>query len=142
MTLADRQAELVRSLVAGEPDPDGFDEARLDAARKALLRKRAGEVRKMWPRLAASYGHDWVPRFSQWAAGRRPQGAFRDGWEFCREHPPEGAAAIEYLVHDMRMRRSFGIRASHGVVVFKLIRRVRVIPLPAWISGWRGGSTS
>ena len=56
-TLAARQAALVAALVAGAPDPPGFDPARLAAARRALLRKRAGEAAKHWPVLAASLGH-------------------------------------------------------------------------------------
>ena len=55
-TLAGRQAELVAALVAGAPDPAGFDRDRLAAARRALVRKRAGEAAKQWPLLAAIAG--------------------------------------------------------------------------------------
>ena len=67
-TLAERQAALVAALVAGAPDPPGFDPARLAAARRALLRKRAGEAAKHWPVLAASLGPRWStssPRSTQ-----------------------------------------------------------------------------
>ncbi|MGW5144987.1 hypothetical protein [Rhodococcus koreensis] len=40
--LADRQAALVRALVASGEPPEGFDRDALDAASKALLRKRSG----------------------------------------------------------------------------------------------------
>ncbi|MEU8189675.1 hypothetical protein AB0C00_20620, partial [Micromonospora carbonacea] len=47
--LAARQAELVAALVAGGPLPPGFVPAPVDAARRALLRKRAGDVARHWP---------------------------------------------------------------------------------------------
>jgi len=50
--LAARQAELV----AGGPVPSGFDPGRLAVARRAMLRKRAGEAAAAWPLLAASLG--------------------------------------------------------------------------------------
>jgi hypothetical protein len=40
--LADRQAALVRALVASGEPPEGFDRDALDTASKALLRKRSG----------------------------------------------------------------------------------------------------
>src|SRR2546430_544004 len=56
-TLVEQQTALVAALVAAGPDPAGFDPARLNAARQALLRKRAGEVATPWPRLALSAGN-------------------------------------------------------------------------------------
>jgi hypothetical protein len=47
--LAERQAALVAALVAGAPDPPGFDPVRLAATRRALLCKRAGEAAKTAP---------------------------------------------------------------------------------------------
>ncbi|HEY3506894.1 MAG TPA: hypothetical protein VGN37_29405 [Actinocatenispora sp.] len=96
--MAVRQAELVASLVAGAPVPDGFDPDDLAVARRALLRKRAGEVRHGWPLLASSYGADWPETFAAWAAGRPPAGALRDGWDLARQLAaagtlPERAAA-------------------------------------------------
>lgn len=128
MSLADRQSELVRTLVAGGQVPTGFDGALLAAARKALLRKRAGEVRRVWPCLAASYEDRWVPVFSAWADGRPSRGSLRDGHDFARAHPPTGQAAIELMVHDARMRRYPTIRVGHGVVVLQFAGRIRVIP--------------
>ncbi|QSE95824.1 hypothetical protein JWS13_25610 [Rhodococcus pseudokoreensis] len=40
--LADRQAALVRALVASGEPPEGFDRDALETASKALLRKRSG----------------------------------------------------------------------------------------------------
>ncbi|MCW0212923.1 MAG: hypothetical protein OJJ54_06165 [Pseudonocardia sp.] len=82
--LAARQAALVEALVAGGPDPAGFDPARLDATRKALLRKRAGETAKHWPLLAASHGNRWRATFAAHAAGHEGHGALRDGWDLAR----------------------------------------------------------
>ncbi|TQS44287.1 hypothetical protein [Cryptosporangium phraense] len=77
------QAALVAALVAGGPLPSGFDATRVDAARRALLRKRAGEVGKAWPLLAGSLGPAYLPRFVQWAAGRPPAGSYADGLAFA-----------------------------------------------------------
>lgn len=82
--LAARQAALVEALVAGGPDPAGFDAARLAATRKALLRKRAGETAKLWPLLAASHGDRWQATFAAHAEGREGVGALRDGWDLGR----------------------------------------------------------
>src|SRR5207302_1708618 len=83
-TLAERQAALVAALVAGAPDPAGFDPDRLAATRRALLRKRAGEAAKAWPVLAASFGDRWASTFTAHHASRQPGGALRDGWNLAR----------------------------------------------------------
>ncbi|MFI7605293.1 hypothetical protein ACIBTV_09220 [Micromonospora sp. NPDC049366] len=82
--LAARQAELVAALVAGGPDPAGFAPAPLAAARAALLRKRAGDVARHWPLLAAALGADWPATFATWAAARPTGGSLRDGWDLAR----------------------------------------------------------
>jgi hypothetical protein len=82
--LAAQQEALVAALVAGAPPPPGFDAVRLDAARTALLRKRAGEVRRTWPALAAQLGPQWTDAFAGWADGRPTHGALRDGFDFAR----------------------------------------------------------
>ena len=51
--LADEQAALVRALVGGGPVPGGFDAGRVAATSAALVRKRAREVARAWPVLAA-----------------------------------------------------------------------------------------
>jgi hypothetical protein len=79
--LAARQAELVAALVAGAPVPHGFDGARIDATRRALLRKRAGEAATAWPLLAASLGAEWTRVFAAHHTGREPSGALREGWD-------------------------------------------------------------
>lgn len=83
-TLAARQAELVTALVAAGPVPAGFDPDRLSAARRALLRKRAGEAAKAWPQLAASIGNEWPAVFARHRDGASPVGPLRDGWDVAR----------------------------------------------------------
>ncbi|MCO1654789.1 hypothetical protein [Pseudonocardia humida] len=106
--LAARQAELVAALVAGGPLPAGFDAVRVEAARRALLRKRAGEAAKAWPVLAAALGPDWVPAFAADRAGTEPAGGLRDGWDLARnlrrraELP--GAAAVELAAREAELR--------------------------------------
>lgn len=96
--LAQRQEELVRALVAGAAVPVGFDAGAVAATQTALLRKRAEDVARTWPRLAAAAGPgQWARVFSAWAAGRAPQGSLRDGWDFARADPPRDAAAVREL---------------------------------------------
>jgi hypothetical protein len=84
VSLADAQRALVEALVAGAEIPPGFDAAGVRAARAALCRKRAGEVARAWPFLAASFGDRWYAVFAEWALGRPPQGSLRDGWDLAR----------------------------------------------------------
>lgn len=99
-TLAARQAALVAALAAGAPPPPGFTPEPLAAARRALLRKRAGEVARNWPLLAAGLGPRWPEVFGRWAEGRPTAGAHRDGWDLARdlravgELPPLGAEEL------------------------------------------------
>jgi hypothetical protein len=94
VSLARRQEELVAALVAGAPVPPGFDPALVGAARQALLRKRAGEVARVWPMLAAcAAGHRWAAEFAAWAAGRPPRGSLRDGWDLARAWSAAGRLA-------------------------------------------------
>jgi hypothetical protein len=124
--MAERQAELVRCLVAGGPMPEGFDPARLEATRKALLRKRSGEVAKAWPQLAASYGDRWRETFMAWAEGKPPLGAQIDGYDFALEHPPAGAAAVELMVYEVGRRKAPAFQYRHGVLVINIAGKVRV----------------
>jgi hypothetical protein len=60
--LAAEQAALVRALVGGGPAPGGFDPERVRATAAALARKRAGEVARAWPGLAAELGPAFTER--------------------------------------------------------------------------------
>ncbi len=124
--LAQRQAELVRALVAGEAVPDGFDAGRIAAARKALLRKRARNVRRDWPHLATQYGDGWEQTFAAWADGRPALG----GYEFAKAHPPTTRAArIELLVYEA-CRRPLSIRIGHRALVVAVRGRA------VWVKLW------
>jgi hypothetical protein len=138
--LAAQQAALIQALVAGGPPPPGFDPARVDAIRAALLRKRSGEVAAVWPVLAATYGPQWNVDFGRWAAGRPPVGALRDGWDFARSRPSLSKPAAEELaVREVtwrydggsapRRRRTPAVRGCHGVLLVQAGGRVRRIAL-------------
>jgi hypothetical protein len=104
--LAERQEALVAALVAGAPDPAGFDPTRLAAARRALLRKRAGAAAREWPALAVSFGDSWAAAFTTHHQGREPTGALRDGWDLARARRAElsGDAAAELAEREALLR--------------------------------------
>lgn len=106
--LAARQVALVAALVAGAPLPAGFDPTTVGAARAALLRKRAGEVARHWPMLAAGLGDRWPVVFPDWAAGRPGRGSLRDGWDLARVLRLRGElpalAAEELAAREARFR--------------------------------------
>ncbi|CAM4422155.1 hypothetical protein NONI108955_26780 [Nocardia ninae] len=81
--LAERQAALVRALVAGSPVPDGFDTEAVAAAARALLRKRAGEVARRFPLLAHACGADFTARFIAWAADKPKTSTAADATAFA-----------------------------------------------------------
>ncbi|MCX5066191.1 hypothetical protein OOJ91_09900 [Micromonospora lupini] len=140
-TLAERQAELVAALVAGGPSPAGFAAGPLAAARAALLRKRAGEVARHWPLLAAGLGTAWPSTFADWAAERPTAGSLRDGWDLARALrerdalPPGGAE--ELTVRDAglrydgrrapRPRRLPAVARAGGAVAVQIAGRVRLV---------------
>ncbi|TCB98084.1 hypothetical protein E0H26_10925 [Micromonospora zingiberis] len=140
-SLAARQAELVAALVAGGPPPPGFAPAPLAAARAALLRKRAGEVARYWPLLAAGLGPNWPATFLDWATDRPTLGGLRDGWELARvlraRHalPALGAdelavreAAFRYDGHQPpRRRRLPAVGRAGTAVALQLAGRVRLL---------------
>ena len=127
--LAAAQRRLVECLVAGGPVPAGFDSVRVAVAARALLHKRAGEVARAWPRLAASLGADWPGVFMRWTDGRSPCGPWRDGWDLARANRDrlDRAALLELAQREARWsydgvgeprRRPLGVRRiPHGVVV-------------------------
>jgi hypothetical protein len=138
-SLADRQADLVAALTSGARVPDGFDSRLVEVARVALLRKRAGEVARAWPALAAAHGREWRQAFAAWAAARPTQGSFRDGWDMARSLgdaiPPD--AAEELAVREAawiydgasapRRRRFPAVRRRGGRVVVQIAGRVRTL---------------
>ena len=111
--LAAEQAALVRALVAGGPVPGGFDPDRVRATSTALAHKRACEIARAWPVLAAELGEDFGGRFLAFAAGRPPPvrgGALADGLAFARALARQGRlpgdARVEALAAAARLSRS------------------------------------
>lgn len=159
--LAARQAALVAALVAAAPLPDGFDPARVGAARAALLRKRAGEVARHWPMLVAGLGQRWPAVFHSWAAGRPGRGALRDGWDLARtlhlRGQLPGLAAEEFTFREARFRyhgddpprprRLPAVSHAGGAIAVQVAGRVcllrRAAPLTGTLTrrprGGRGG---
>ncbi|MFG2055990.1 hypothetical protein ACGFI9_18370 [Micromonospora sp. NPDC048930] len=140
-SLAARQAELVAALVAGGPLPPGFAPEPVEAARRALLRKRAGDVARHWPLLAAGLGAGWPATFASWAGDRPTNGSLRDGWDLARELrdrgalPPLGAeelvareAASRYDGRTTpRPRRLPAVARAGGAVAVQVAGRVRLL---------------
>lgn len=139
--LARRQAALVAALVAGGAIPPGFDQARVRAARDALLRKRAGEVAGTWPALRRHYGTQWTAAFGAFAADRPTRGKLRDGWDFARwtatrtRLSPDAAvelatreAAWRYDTNTApRRRRAPAVRRTPAALVLQLAGHVSII---------------
>ena len=104
------QAALVRALVAGGPVPEGFDPDRVRATAAALARKRAREVARAWPVLAADLGEAFTDRFVGFASGRplpATGGALADGLGFARAMARQGRlsgdARVEALLAAARL---------------------------------------
>ena len=141
-SLADRQAGLVAALTSRARVPEGFDARLVEIARVALLRKRAGEVAKQWPMLAA--GPQWPRVFLQWAAARPTQGSLRDGWDLARELAARGSlptmAGGELATREATMtydgssaprrRRGPALRRAAGSVVLQIAGTVRTVRSP------------
>ncbi|AYF76024.1 hypothetical protein D7D52_21735 [Nocardia yunnanensis] len=83
-TLAQRQAALVRALVAGDAAPAGFDAGDLAATAHGLLHKRAEEVRRRFPHLAHAVGADFTARYLEWARTRPKTTTVGDAAAFAR----------------------------------------------------------
>jgi len=140
-SLAERQAALVAALTSGAPVPPGFDSRLVEVARVALLRKRAGEVARQWPDLAAAFGPRWLREWSSWAAERPTQGSLRDGWDLARELAARGSlppgAGAELAAREAAMRydgrsaprprRLPAIRTAGGSVALQTRGRVRIV---------------
>ena len=140
-SLAERQAELVAALTGGAAVPPGFDARLVEAARVALLRKRAGEVARQWPDLVHALGAGWYRTWSAWAATRPTRGSLRDGWDLARELAARrelpAAAGAELAAQEAslfydgenppRPRRMPAVRGAAGSVVVQFAGRVRIL---------------
>ncbi|MGI5222393.1 hypothetical protein [Nocardia sp. CA-290969] len=107
--LAERQAALVRALVAGEPVPCGFDPDAVRTAADAILRKRARETAAHYPALAQATGPEFTALYIAWARGRPKGGTAADALGFARDHevpwPPQPPPAANRLSGLLRLRR-------------------------------------
>jgi hypothetical protein len=133
------QAELVAALTGVGPVPVGFDAGRLEIARKALLRKRSGEIARTWPLLASSLGDRFLPRFAEFAVHRPTSGSWRDGWDFARQLAATSAlpadARLELAERELvwrydgirppRRRRWPAVTAVNGRVLVQVGGRIR-----------------
>ena len=147
--LANRQAALVAALTSRAPVPEGFDPRLVEAARVALLRKRAGEVARQWPMLAAACGREWTREFARWADARPTNGSLRDGWDFARDRADglPAAAGAELAVREAawrydgrsapRARRGPALRRGGGSIAIQIAGRVRVLRRPGIVGGRR-----
>jgi len=131
----------VAALASGAPVPEGFDGRLVEAARVALLRKRAGEVARQWPLLAAAFGKRWTGEFARWAAARPTRGSLRDGWDLARDLAARDAlpalADEELATREAawrydgasapRPRRGPALRRAGGSVAVQIAGRVRVL---------------
>jgi len=130
-SLAERQAALVRALVAGGPNPEGFDPDRLAATSVGLRRKRARGVAHVWPTLRSL--PEFESRYADWAQGRTPGPAADDGAAFALSLGADlpGVVAVELAA----ARRRRWIRSRDGVVVRWF--GVRQLPVLRARSRWR-----
>ncbi|MFC5754009.1 hypothetical protein [Actinomadura rugatobispora] len=136
--LAAAQEALVRAIAAGGPLPPGFDPAGVAAAARSILYKRAGDVARTWPALAASYGTSWKETYAGWAAGRPTHGSIRDAWDFARQHAAElsAEAVRELALTEARWsydgngeprRRRAAVRRVPGGLAVQIMGRARLI---------------
>lgn len=122
-SLAARQGELVRALVADAPLPAGFDDLRTATARGTLLRKRMRGVERTWPGLARGMGRAFKPLFAAFAESHPMSGEGLydlDGrrfaeWLLARGAEPSDAGRLELF--RARLHSRFG---------------VALMPFPGW----------
>jgi len=138
--LAERQAQLLRSLIRGEDFPAGFAAEQAAAASLSLRRKRGPAVAAAWPALAQALGDAFEPRFDAFArrlAAPAVGGGLADGLAFVRDAltdvvlPDE--VRVELLLARARFRRGRGRgrvrgrRAFLGGIALREPRRLLVV---------------
>lgn len=110
--LAAAEAQLVRSLLAGGPMPEGFDAMRVRAASASLRHKRARAVARAWSDLARELGPRFADRFGDYVTrvpSPPPGGPLVDGWLFAQ---------------DLTRRGQLPAAAKGDLVAFDLTHRV------------------
>jgi hypothetical protein len=128
--------------------PGGFDPGRVAATSAALGRKRAREVARAWPVLAADLGEGFTGRFLADAARRPPPargGALADGLAFARALAREGRlppnARVEAMLAAARLSgRPARLAATLAGPPRRLVVTVRAPGLgERWLSVPLGG---
>lgn len=131
--LALAQTALLSALLAGTPDPEGFDRARLRVQSRALTAKRADVVAKVAPELPGILGPAYREAFLGYARHRPMGGGYRrDAMEFAaylldRGRPEDPAARRELR----RWRRERARRRPPSArPLARLVRALRQALLP------------
>ncbi|GHF30881.1 hypothetical protein GCM10010218_10250 [Streptomyces mashuensis] len=118
--LALAQHALLSSLVAGAPDPEGFDRRRLEVQRQALLTKRAAVVAKLDPELPRLLGEEYRELFLAYARPRPMTGGYhQDARDFVAHLLDAG------LPEDSRHRERLAAHAAAGHDDAGVLRRLR-----------------
>lgn len=140
--LARQQRAVVAAVTGTGAPPAGFAAERVEAARRALLVKRARTLRHVWPLLADSLGSDLVPLFAAYAARRPTRGVRADGHDFASWLAQQGRLPREAAIELARARVSWvfdpqmpplprtdrsAIERFPGGRVVRVGRRVRVV---------------
>ncbi|SFK92879.1 hypothetical protein SAMN05192584_110118 [Streptomyces pini] len=129
--LAAAQAALLGALVAGGPAPAGFDPARLEVQRRALVAKRAAVIAGIAPELPRILGERYRPAFAAYARGRPMTGGYRpDAMRFVT-HLLESDSALTRQQR-RRLRRWYRERSGRAPrgwgpagLLSRLLRRTR-----------------
>lgn len=136
---AERQAQLLRALVAGEGFPEGFAADKAAEASRSLRRKRGRIVAKAWPALVLELGERFDARFDAFArvaAAPASGGGVADGLAFVRTLEGTGRlgddARVELLFARARSARGAGTARARrgpflGAIVLREPRRLLVV---------------
>ena len=126
--LLHQQAELLRALVYRQRIPPEFDASRLQAAARAMARKRCHEAAKAWPALVHWLGEDFPRRFAAYAQiSPLPSegGPLADGWAFVNslawsERLPDEVRHARFVIGLRYAWRPKGLRPRRGPA-FKIL---------------------
>lgn len=118
--LAAMQSALAEALMGGDSVP-GFNPARVDLARRALIAKRRKSVARIIPSIVGELGTEFERLFDEFAMSSPPAESVSDALRFtdrlCFRHLAE-IAVREVVRLDLRSRRRFrGTRSAGGWVV-------------------------
>ena len=129
--LLDQQSKLLRALVCRQQIPPQFDASRVQAAARALTRKRCHDAAKAWPALVRWLGEDFSRRFDAYAQTSLlpPEGGpLADGWSFgnslARSEPlPIEVRQARFVVSLRYAWRPSGLRPRRAPAIKILLLR-------------------